>query len=139
MTETRYSAPPEIIGFLCNWCAYEAADSAGRSRKAYPASLKIIRVMCSARVAPCMILEAFRRGADGVVVMGCRSGECHYKTGNIQALKRHVLLTAVLQPMGIEKDRLRLEWISAGEKDKFVQVVCEMTERLLKLGPMGDR
>jgi F420-non-reducing hydrogenase iron-sulfur subunit len=139
MTATRYSDQPEIIGFLCHWCAYEAADSAGRSQKAYPANIKIIRVMCSGRVAPFMILEAFHRGADGVVVMGCRSGECHYKTGNIQAFKRYVLLTATLQAMGIEKSRLRLEWISAGEKDKFVQVVCEMTESLLKLGPMGDR
>ena len=74
---------PEIIGFLCNWCAYEAADSAGRSQKAYPANLNIVRVMCSGRVDPCLILEAFHQGADGVVVMGCRRGECHYKTGNI--------------------------------------------------------
>jgi F420-non-reducing hydrogenase iron-sulfur subunit len=139
MTAIRYSGQPEIIGFLCNWCAYEAADSAGRSQKAYPANLKIIRVMCSGRVSPCLILEAFHQGADGVVVMGCRSGECHYRTGNIQALKRHLLLTATLQPMGIEKDRLRLEWISAGDKDKFVQVVREMTENLQKLEHLGDR
>ena len=139
MTAIRYSRQPEIIGFLCNWCAYEAADSAGRSQKAYPANLKIIRVMCSGRVSPCLILEAFHQGADGVVVMGCRSGECHYRTGNIQALKRHLLLTATLQPMGIEKDRLRLEWISAGDKDKLVQVVDEMMENLKKLGPLGDR
>jgi F420-non-reducing hydrogenase iron-sulfur subunit len=139
MRAARYSGQPEIIGFLCNWCAYEAADSAGRSQKAYPANLKIIRVMCSGRVAPCLILEAFHQGADGVVVMGCRGGECHYKTGNIQALKRHVLLTATLQSLGIEKDRLRLEWICAGDKDKFVEIVREMTENLLKLEPLGDR
>ena len=139
MTDIKYSGEPAIIGFLCNWCAYEAADSAGRSQKAYPANLKIIRVMCSGRVAPCFILEAFHQGADGVVLMACRRGECHYKTGNIQALKRHVLLTATLQPLGIEMDRLRLEWISAGDKDKFVQVVGEMTEKLQKLGPLGDR
>jgi len=139
MTAIRYSGQPEIIGFLCNWCAYEAADSAGRSQKAYPVNLKIIRVMCSGRVDPCFILEAFHQGADGVVLMACRRGECHYKTGNIQALKRHVLLIATLQTLGIEKDRLRLEWISAGDKDKFVQVACEMTENLQKLGPLGDR
>ena len=98
MTAIRYSGQPEIIGFLCNWCAYEAADSAGRSQKAYPANLKIIRVMCSGRVDPCLILEAFHQGADGVVVMACRRGECHYKTGNIQALKRHVLLIATFNP-----------------------------------------
>ncbi len=95
--------------------------------------------MCSGRVDPCLILEAFHQGADGVVVMACRRGECHYKTGNIQALKRHVLLTATLQTLGIGTDRLRLEWISAGDKDKFVQVACEMTETLKKLGPLGDR
>lgn len=139
MTAIRNSAEPEIIGFLCNWCAYEAADSAGRSQKSYPVNLKIIRVMCSGRVDPCLILEAFHQGADGVVVMACRRGECHYKTGNLQALKRHVLLTATLQALKIGTDRLRLEWISAGDKDKFVQVASEMTESLKKLGPMGDR
>jgi F420-non-reducing hydrogenase iron-sulfur subunit len=139
MTAIRNSAQPEIIGFLCNWCAYEAADSAGRSQKSYPVNLKIIRVMCSGRVDPCLILEAFHQGADGVVVMACRRGECHYKTGNLQALKRHVLLTATLQTLKIGTDRLRLEWISAGDKDKFVQVASEMTESLKKLGPMGDR
>ena len=139
MTAIRNSAEPEIIGFLCNWCAYEAADSAGRSQKSYPVNLKIIRVMCSGRVDPCLILEAFHQGADGVVVMACRRGECHYKTGNLQALKRHVLLTATLQTLKIGTDRLRLEWISAGDKDKLVQVACEMTESLKKLGPMGDR
>ncbi|HSO67740.1 MAG TPA: hydrogenase iron-sulfur subunit, partial [Desulfatirhabdiaceae bacterium] len=130
---------PEIIGFLCNWCAYEAADSAGRAQKAYPANLKIIRVMCSGRVDPCFILEAFHQGADGVIVMACRRGECHYKTGNIQAIKRHILLTATLQPMGIETERLRLECISAADKDRFVRVAIEMTETLQKLGPLGDR
>ena len=139
MTAIRDSGQPKIIGFLCNWCAYEAADSAGRSQKAYPANLKIIRVMCSGRVDPCFILEAFHHGADGVIVMACRRGECHYKTGNIQALKRHVLLVTMLQTLGFETDRLRLEWISAGDKDKFVQVACEMTETLKKLGPLGDR
>lgn len=138
MTAKRYSGQPEIIGFLCNWCAYEAADSAGRSQKTYPANFKIIRVMCSGRVDPCLILEAFHQGADGVVVMACRQGECHYKTGNLQALKRHVLLTASLQTLNIGMDRLRLEWISAADKDKFVQVVCEMTETIKNLGPLRD-
>lgn len=139
MTAKRYPAQPEIIGFLCNWCAYEAADSAGRSQKAYPANLKIIRVMCSGRVDTAFILEAFHQGAAGVVVMACRRGECHYKTGNIHALKRHILLNTTMKALGIETDRLRLEWISAGDKDKFVQVVGEMTEDLQKLGPLVDR
>jgi F420-non-reducing hydrogenase iron-sulfur subunit len=90
-------------------------------------------------VDPCFILEAFHQGAGGVIVMACRRGECHYKTGNIQALKRHILLTATLQPMGIETERLRLEWISAADKDAFVRVAIEMTETLQKLGPLGDR
>jgi F420-non-reducing hydrogenase iron-sulfur subunit len=139
MTAPERSRQPVIIGFLCNWCAYEAADSAGRAQKPYPANLRIIRVMCSGRVDPFFILEAFHLGADGVVVMACRPGECHYKTGNIQALKRHALLMATLKPLGIGKDRLRLEWISAAEKDRFVQVVVEMTENLQKLGPLGGR
>ena len=137
MTAFKKPGQPEIIGFLCHWCAYEAADAAGRSQKAYPANLKIIRVMCSGRVDPGLILEAFHQGAGGVVVMACRRGECHYKTGNIQALKRHVLLTATLKAMGIETDRLRLEWISAGDKDKFVQVALEMTENLQNSEPWG--
>ncbi len=130
---------PRIVGFFCNWCSYAGADLAGATKLEIPSCLSVIRVMCSGRVDPCLILEAFHQGADGVVVMACRRGECHYKTGNIQALKRHVLLTATLQPLGIEMDRLRLEWISAGDRDKFVKVVGEMTESLQKLGPLGDR
>lgn len=127
---------PKIIGFLCNWCAYEAADAAGRSQMAYPSCFYIVRVMCSGRVEPALILETFQRGADGVALMGCHMGECHYKTGNIQALKRYRLLSTLLKPLGIEPERLRLEWISAGEKDKFVRIVFEMTEQLKKLGPL---
>ncbi len=130
---------PEIIGFLCNWCAYEAADSAGRSRSAYPANFKIVRVMCSGRVDPGLILETFRMGADGVIVMACRKGECHYKTGNIQAQKRMALLSATLAPFGIETDRLQMAWISAGDRKKLVQVIHDMTEHLRKLGPVRDR
>jgi F420-non-reducing hydrogenase iron-sulfur subunit len=127
---------PKIIGFLCNWCSYEGADSAGRARKAYPANLRVVRVMCSGRVDPQFILEAFKEGADGVMILGCHPGDCHYKGGNLQALKRYGVLKRVLGQFGIEEDRLRLDWISAGEGDKFVQVVSDMTERMRQLGPL---
>ena len=127
---------PKIIGFLCNWCSYEGADAAGRGRKAYPANLNVVRVMCSGRVDPQFILEAFKEGADGVMILGCHPGDCHYKEGNLQALKRYGVLKRVLEQFGIEEDRLRLDWISAGEGDKFVQVVSDMTERMRHLGPL---
>jgi F420-non-reducing hydrogenase iron-sulfur subunit len=127
---------PKIIGFLCNWCSYEGADAAGRARKAYPANLRVLRVMCSGRVDPPFILEAFKEGADGVMILGCHPGDCHYKEGNLQTLKRYYVLKRVLSTLGIEEDRLRLDWISAGEGDKFVQVVSEMTERMRQLGPL---
>jgi len=127
---------PKIIGFLCNWCSYEGADAAGRARKAYPANLSVVRVMCSGRVDPQFILEAFKEGADGVMILGCHPGDCHYKEGNLQALKRYGLLKRVLGQFGIEEGRLRLDWISAGEGDKFVQVVSDMTERMRQLGPL---
>lgn len=127
---------PKIIGFLCNWCSYEGADAAGRARKAYPANLRVVRVMCSGRVDPQFILEAFKEGADGVMILGCHPGDCHYKEGNLQMLKRYAVLKRVLGQFGIEEDRLRLDWISAGEGDKFVKVVCEMTERMRQLGPL---
>lgn len=130
------SFEPKIIGFLCNWCSYEGADAAGRARKAYPANLRVVRVMCSGRVDPQFILEAFKEGADGVMILGCHPGDCHYKEGNVQTLKRYHVLKRVLSTLGIEEDRLRLDWISAGEGDKFVQVVSEMTERMRQLGPL---
>jgi F420-non-reducing hydrogenase iron-sulfur subunit len=130
------SFEPKIIGFLCNWCSYEGADAAGRARKAYPANLRVVRVMCSGRVDPQFILEAFKEGADGVMILGCHPGDCHYKEGNLQTLKRYHVLKRVLSTLGIEEDRLRLAWISASEGDKFAQVVSEMTERMRQLGPL---
>ncbi len=127
---------PVIVGFLCNWCSYEGADAAGRARKNYPPNLRVVRVMCSGRVDPQFILQAFKEGADGVVILGCHPGECHYKEGNIQMLKRFVMTKTVLSQFGIEKDRLKLDWISAGEQEKFVQVVSDMTERIRQLGPL---
>lgn len=127
---------PKIIGFLCNWCSYEGADAAGRARKCYPSNLRVIKVMCSGRVDPQFILEAFQAGADGVMILGCHPGDCHYKEGNVQALKRYAMMKPLLVGFGIEEDRFRLDWISASEQDKFVQVVSDMTERIRELGPV---
>ena len=127
---------PLIIGFLCNWCAYAGADLAGTSRIQYPPNIHIIRVMCSGRVDPTFILEAFKNGADGVLVAGCHlPSDCHYLTGNFQAEKRMLLLKNVLSELGLEPERLRLEWISASEGEKFAAVVQNMVSTLKKLGP----
>jgi F420-non-reducing hydrogenase iron-sulfur subunit len=128
---------PVIIGFLCNWCAYEGADAAGRARKAYPVNLRVIRVLCSGRTDPQFVLEAFKEGADGVLILGCHPGECHYKEGNFQTLKRYTMLRKMIVQFGIEEDRLRLDWVSASEGDKFVEVVTEMVEKVRKLGPLA--
>lgn len=127
---------PKIVGFLCNWCAYAGADLAGVSRFQYPFNLRIIRTMCSGRVDPVFILEAFRRGADGVLVAGCHiPADCHYISGNFKAYRRVAMLKKLLEQLGLETKRLRLEWISASEGDKFAKVIREMVEELKKLGP----
>jgi len=127
---------PKIIGFLCNWCSYAGADLAGVSRIQYPPSIRIIRVMCSSRVDPTFILEAFKDGADGVLVAGCHlPSDCHYLSGNFKALRRITLLKKVLQDFGIEPERVRLEWVSASEGDRFAAIVRDMVDGIKKLGP----
>ncbi|MFB0514638.1 MAG: hydrogenase iron-sulfur subunit [Candidatus Bathyarchaeia archaeon] len=133
MTESEFK--PKIVGFLCNWCSYAGADLAGVSRIQYPPTLRIVRVMCSGRVHPVFILEAFRSGADGVLVAGCHHGDCHYLTGNYKAENRVLLLKKVLEQLGLEPERLRLEWVSASEGDRFATVIKDMTEEIKKLGP----
>lgn len=127
---------PKIIGFLCNWCSYAGADLAGVSRIQYPPNIRIIRVMCSGRIDPAFILEAFKDGADGVLVAGCHlPSDCHYISGNFKALRRITLMKDVLRDFGIEPERLRLEWISASEGDKFAAVVRDMVDEIKRLGP----
>jgi F420-non-reducing hydrogenase iron-sulfur subunit len=127
---------PRIVGFLCNWCSYAGADLAGVSRFQYPPNVRIIRVMCSGRVHPAFILEAFRDGADGVLVAGCHPpNDCHYISGNLKAQRRVAMLKMLMSQLGLEPERLRLEWISAAEGDKFARVMREMVADLKRLGP----
>ena len=128
---------PRIVGFLCNWCSYAGADLAGVSRFQYPPNLRVIRVMCSGRVHPSHILEAYKNGADGVLIAGCHPpNDCHYISGNLKAQRRVALLKKLMDQLGIERERLRLEWISAAEGEKFANVVSEFTETLRTLGPI---
>jgi len=126
---------PEIIGFLCNWCSYAGADLAGGSRKKYAANLLPIRVMCSGTVSPHHIIKAFQSGADGVLVTGCHLGECHYLKGNHMTAKRIPVIKEMLSFIGIDPARLRLEWVSASEGDKFARTVNEFAETIRNLGP----
>jgi coenzyme F420-reducing hydrogenase delta subunit len=126
---------PKIIGFLCNWCSYAGADLAGVSRIQYPPNIRIIRVMCSGRVDPVIILEMFANGADGVIVTGCHPGDCHYVEGNLYEERKIKMLKKLITLTGLELGRLRLEWVSAAEGQRFAQVVTEFTEQIRKLGP----
>jgi len=126
---------PKIVGFLCNWCGYAGADLAGTSRLSYPTNIRIIRVMCSGRVEPAFILNAFENGADGVLVAGCHPGDCHYRSGNQHCEKRVEKTKKLLDLLGIGSDRLRLEWISAAEGEKFASVIKDFTEKLRIKGP----
>ncbi len=128
---------PRIVAFFCNWCTYTAADLAGVSRMKYAANVRVIRLMCSGRVDPQFILEALARGADGVLIGGCHPGDCHYVEGNYKMLRRYEMLKRMLGNMGIEPERVRLEWISAAEGEKVKRVVNEMTEQIRKLGALN--
>ena len=127
---------PRIIAFLCNWCTYAGADLAGISRIQYAPNVRIIRVMCSGRIDPSFVMEAFQKGADGVLIGGCHFGDCHYLEGNYKALRRFLLLKKAVQQLGIEEERLRLEWVSAAEGSHFATIVNEMTEQIRALGPL---
>lgn len=125
---------PRIIGFLCNWCSYAGADLAGVSRTQYPPNIRIIRTMCSGRVEPSMVLDLLTKGADGVMVTGCHIGDCHYLDGNIQARRKFALTRRLLAKTGLELERIRLEWVSAAEGQRFAQLVKDFTEQVRSLG-----
>jgi F420-non-reducing hydrogenase iron-sulfur subunit len=129
------SFEPKIVGFLCNWCSYAGADLAGTSRIHYAPNVRIIRVMCTARVDPTFVLKALHDGADGVLICGCHPGDCHYSEGNYKAMRRYPLLKRLLADYGIEEDRVRLEWVSASEGKRFADIIDDMTERVRALGP----
>lgn len=133
MSEDNFE--PLIIGFCCNWCSYAGADLAGVSRIQYPPNLRIIRVMCSGMVHPNLVIDALTKGADGVLILGCHPGDCHYKEGNLRAEKRAEAIKLMLQDFGIEEERFKLEWVSASEGPRFAQVVTEFTEKIKELGP----
>ncbi len=128
---------PRIVAFFCNWCTYLAADLAGTSRMKYPPNARVIRVMCSGRLDPQFILKAFADGADGVLIGGCHPGDCHYQEGNYKCLRRFNLLKRVVEEMGIEDDRFRLEWISASEGDRLRTVMIDMVDKVRALGPLN--
>ena len=128
---------PRIVAFFCNWCTYTAADLAGVSRLKYAANVRVIRLMCSGRVDPQFILDALARGADGVLIGGCHLGDCHYVEGNYKTLRRFQMLKRLLRDMGIEDQRVRLEWISAAEGERVKTVINEMVEQVRALGPLS--
>ena len=131
------SFEPTIMGFLCQWCSYTGADLAGTSRMQYPPNIRVTRVMCSGRVDPTFVAQAIADGADGVLIAGCHPGDCHYNEGNYRAMRRFPVFMNLFEQFGIERERVRLEWISASEGEKFAQVVKEMTENLKALGPLN--
>jgi F420-non-reducing hydrogenase iron-sulfur subunit len=129
---------PRILGFLCNWCSYAGADLAGVSRFQYPPTIRVIRVMCSGRVDPALVLRAFGGGIDGVMILGCHPGDCHYATGNYYAKTRAKVLSQLIELAGLDPGRLTLDWVSAGEGERFASLVTQFTERIKAAGPLGE-
>jgi F420-non-reducing hydrogenase iron-sulfur subunit len=127
---------PRIVGFLCYWCSYTGADNAGTARMKYAPNIDIVKVMCSGRIDPELITAAFAEGADGVLVLGCHIGDCHYVSGNHKTMARMPLMDRLLADMGIEPARFRHDWVSAAEGEKFSRLVSEMTEQVRALGPL---
>ena len=137
MTDLATRFEPRIVGFLCRWCAYTGADLAGLSRIKYPPNITPIRVNCSGRVDPMLVMKAFAAGADGVLIAGCHPGDCHYINGNVKTMRRFKLLEQLLSQFGIEKERVRLEWVSASEGGRYARIVESMTEEIRSIGPLN--
>jgi len=127
---------PRLVGFLCRWCSYTGADLAGTTRTPYPPNLVAIMVMCSGRIEPTLVVRALRDGADGVLIAGCHPGDCHYSDGNRKVQRRYGLLLNLLDQFGIERERVRLEWVSASEGERFARIVRDLTESVRELGPL---
>jgi F420-non-reducing hydrogenase iron-sulfur subunit len=130
---------PDIIGFLCNWCAYTGADLAGVARMKIPSSLRVIRLMCSCRIDPLFVIKALLKGADGVLMMGCHPGDCHYQKGNYSARRRFMLLQTILDNLAIEPERLGLWWVSASEGQRYSRVTEDFANKVKNLGPNPAR
>jgi len=128
---------PKIIGFMCNWCSYRAADLAGTARIKYAPNVRIIRVMCSGRIDPTFVMDAFSLGADGVMIAGCHPGECHYIDQNYKAMRRYAMLKHTLGQMGMEPERVRLVWASAAEGQQLAEAVDRLVEDVRRLGPLN--
>jgi coenzyme F420-reducing hydrogenase delta subunit len=126
---------PKIMAFLCNWCSYAGADLAGVSRIQYPPNIRVVRVPCSGRIDPMFVIKCLQNGFDGVLVSGCHPGDCHYITGNYYARRKFALLKTALEFVGIEPGRVQFSWVSAGEGEKFAEVVTKVTETVRELGP----
>lgn len=133
MSEGRFE--PRVVVFACNWCSYAGIDLAGTSRIKYPHNVRIVKVMCSGRVSPEMVLKALADGADGVLITGCHPGDCHYISGNYKNMRRYFLLKKLLKQLGLE-ERVRLEWISASEGERWARVATDFVEHIRRLGPL---
>jgi F420-non-reducing hydrogenase iron-sulfur subunit len=131
------SFEPRIVGILCNWCSYTGADLAGTSRLKYAPNVRVVRVMCSGRIDPTLVIKAFVEGADGVLLAGCHPGDCHYLSGNYKAMRRIPLLRRVLEQLGVEPARLRLEWVSASEGARYQQLVNDFVAQVREQGPLA--
>lgn len=126
---------PLIVAFCCYWCSYTGADLAGTSRIQYPPNIRIIRVQCSGMVHPNLVIDALTKGADGVLILGCHPGDCHYLDGNLTAKKRAEAISLMLEDFALEPERFRLEWVSAAEAPRFAEVITDAVEKIKKLGP----
>lgn len=135
MTEETFE--PKIVAFLCNWCSYRAADLAGTARMKYQPNVRMLRVMCSGRVDPAFVMKAFSLGADGVMIAGCHPGECHYIEQNYKTMRRFALLRHTLRSIGIEDERVRLQWASAAEGSRLATAIDEMVEQVRALGSLN--
>ena len=133
---TDESFEPKIVGFLCNWCSYRAADLAGSARIKHAPNVRIIRVMCSGRVDPTFVIKALSLGADGVLVAGCHPGECHYIEQNYKAMRRFAMLKHTLRSLGVEENRVRLVWASAAEGQQLADAIDRLVADVKQLGPL---